>query len=546
LFFTFSVMLQKLHKPAIFGFFALFLFIGLAIYKDYGINWDEPLGREYGTINWIYITEKFMPSFLEGKEFCKGCPPLEQYVDADHGPFFELIPTIIEWIFQVKSINTIYHIRHFCVFAFFFIGVYYFYKLLQLRFNRPWISLAGATMLILSPRFFAEAFYNGKDIPFVALIIISCYTLYQFLEKKNFKSAFWHGLICGMAIDVRILGLIMPGLTFALTLLSLNIFRKEGDRLKVLLPALLYFFVFLVISTVLFWPYLWEDALTRFPAVIKSGSKFKWAGEVLYFGKTYFARKEPWHYFTGWLFVTTPVFYSLLFLIGCCVALIKAIKNRLLLFKNKAERLDLIMLGLFFIPYFANIIIGFVLYDGWRHMYALYVPFMYLAVYGFVFIYDKAVAYDAKKVTKRFSYAVMLICFACIGQLAFWIIKNHPYQYVYFAFYKGDRVRQEFDLDYWGLSYKQALEYILENSNKEKIYVFAQNVPALHNRNAISDWQNQRLEFVDDATKADYFIANYRWHTLDFTKEELHTSILFEEHSIKVDGMTIMSVYKLR
>ena len=52
------------------------------------------------------------------------------------------------------------------------------------------------------------------------------------------------------------------------------------------------------------------------------------------------------------------------------------------------------------------------------------------------------------------------------------MIKIHPYQNVYFNFLAGKKIEGKFETDYWALSNKQALEYILLNNNKDyyKIY----------------------------------------------------------------------------
>ena len=45
------------------------------------------------------------------------------------------------------------------------------------------------------------------------------------------------------------------------------------------------------------------------------------------------------------------------------------------------------------------------------------------------------------------------------------MIRNHPFQNVYFNnFLSHDEqyLRKNFEMDYWGTSYKQALEYVLK------------------------------------------------------------------------------------
>ena len=51
------------------------------------------------------------------------------------------------------------------------------------------------------------------------------------------------------------------------------------------------------------------------------------------------------------------------------------------------------------------------------------------------------------------------------------MIKNHPHQNVYFNFLAGKNIEKKFELDYWGLSNKQAYEYILKNDSDDKILI---------------------------------------------------------------------------
>ena len=57
------------------------------------------------------------------------------------------------------------------------------------------------------------------------------------------------------------------------------------------------------------------------------------------------------------------------------------------------------------------------------------------------------------------------------------MLKNHPYQYLYFNNLAGNNITNNFDLDYWGTSNKSALTYIAAHDKRDKlnIYVFANN-----------------------------------------------------------------------
>jgi hypothetical protein len=71
----------------------------------------------------------------------------------------------------------------------------------------------GAALLVFSPRIFAEAFHNYKDLVFMNLFAVGAYTLTRLLRRPTAKRAAVHALVTALATDVRIMGLLLPVLT---------------------------------------------------------------------------------------------------------------------------------------------------------------------------------------------------------------------------------------------------------------------------------------------------------------------------------------------
>ena len=44
-------------------FFLIYLTIGVSIYQDYGISWDEPVHREIASVTAKYLASIFLPGF---------------------------------------------------------------------------------------------------------------------------------------------------------------------------------------------------------------------------------------------------------------------------------------------------------------------------------------------------------------------------------------------------------------------------------------------------------------------------------------------------
>ena len=171
----------------------------------------------------------------------------------------------------------------------------------------------GFLFLILSPRIFAEAFYNNKDIIFLSFYAISFYYfLKYFITKKN-CFIYLFSLFAAMSINVRILGvLIVLIFIFVLFLDGLNskkIFKKNFiDIIKC--------FLLVVLFSYLFWPFLWSNPLENLIYTFKSMSSYNWRGLVFFLGEYHQAKYIPWNYTMTLFTVTTPLIIVIFFIVG--------------------------------------------------------------------------------------------------------------------------------------------------------------------------------------------------------------------------------------
>ena len=123
--------------------------------------------------------------------------------------------------------------------------------------------------------------------------------------------------------------------------------------------------------------------------------------------------------------------------------------------------------------------------------------------------------------------------------------KNHPYQYVYFNFLAGKNFNQKFEMDYYGVSNKNALEHILEKENK-KIKIYNLNTTDLFlTKKIIKKEMREKVVIVDNSEDADYITNNYiDWRgEINPTKYKVPDNFkIFYE--IKVDNVAINTIYK--
>ena len=522
-----SLISCRNKEKLIVSFFFLFFFIiGLFIYKDYGIYWDEQANRWHGL--------KAARFFLQGNQ------RYFQEQSRCDSAVFELFLAFIEIFFGLTGgSQSAFFMRHLVTFILFFISTFFFYLLSKKQFLDWKTALLGPLFLFLSPRIFANSFYNSIDISFLAVFIIAVFTLINFLEKKNWRIAFFHSFVCAVLIDIRIIGVIIPFLTllfFAIDLLTVD--RRE-NKIKLISCFLIYTF-FLIILTIFFWPVLWENPWQNFWFTFKKMAHYPWKEKVLYFGNYFRADNLPWHYILVSMMTTTPIIYIFLFFIGIICFSKQIIRNSAeCYFKYKNE---LIFFTWFFFPLFMVIFLKSVLYDSWRHLFFVYPAFLLFSLKGLVFI-NQFIKTKFSGLTFRYikRFFLLIIGFSLIN-IGCLMIRYHPFQYVYFNKLIGrdfKKAKQNFDLDYWGLSYKQALGYILDNDSKKQIKIYVINSPGKDNAAILEADKRIRLAYVEEPGQADYFLSNFRGHQEDYPYQQ-------EFYSVKINGAIIMIVYKLK
>lgn len=496
---------ELFFKRAALVFFVGLFITGLFIFSDYGIYWDEEVQKtQVGSINYNYIKTGDNTALLAN---------FHKY----YGPAFEVLLSAAEDIFNVTEPRSAYLLRHGICFLSFFIAVICFYLICFKLFKKRSIALLGAVMLVMSPRIFADSFYDSKDLSMLCFCIIAAYTMFLFIEKQTIVTALVHGLFCGFVMDIRIMGVLIPIATVYLFVMN---------EKKKMLPFAV-FTGYTLFSIVAFWPILWMDPVNNFMEAFRQMSNYPVMGSTnLYMGKNVPAADLPWHYLPVWIGITTPVLYSIFFIKG----LFFSAKSVIAAFRKTAYLHAILFI--LFAPVLAVIVLNSTLYDGWRHVFFIYPFFLLIAVYGFIQLIETL---KNTNVAKTIVYSTVVY----IAWILIVMIKEHPYQNVYFNVLAGNNLQKRYEMDYWGLSYKQGLEYIAANDKSEQIYVAVQNLPGILNFNMLSAEDKKRLIWTNNPGTANYFLTNFRNHPDDFG---FGTSV----HKIKVGGEKIMEVIKLR
>ena len=524
-------------------YFFTLLTVGLFTFPDYGISIDEDNTRINGFVSLKYIFEIFFPNQVNEIDKFTNIPSMSQWTEQGHGIIFDLPTAYLELTLQIEDSRKYYLIRHFINFLFFIVAIYFFFLLINNRYNSWILAILGSTFLFLTPRIFAQSFYNNKDIIFMSLFVISMYTAVNFLQKPSYKNAIFFSISSALTIDVRVLGIILPILI--LIFYIINIFQNINYKKNSIKP-LIVFLILTPFLIIFFWPYLWENPITNFVTSFKNLSHHDVNIYNFYLGEHIHSKRVPWHYPIIWIFVSTPLFYLSLFLIGFIFILRRLIKRILKIEENDSsndiwrgnkEIQDLIFFSSFAVPLFCVIIFNSTLYDGWRHLYFIYPSFLMISLFGLHVL--KILFFNNNK------NILIILSFLLLSPTIIWMLKNNPYQYVYFNLLAGKNFNDKFDMDYWGLSNANALEHIAKSENRKVKISNIGTTDLQISKTFIPEAYRDKLTIINEDENSDYIINNYRNWLGGNINQEIKTPINFEIfYEIKIDGVPINTIYR--
>jgi len=521
-------------------FFGALIVLGCFLVGDYGVSIDEPTDHYNGAVSGKYVAEVLLPTFGQHDSTVTQIRSLASHNNNDHGVVFELPVAGLGRLFTHKQSARYYLLRHLLIFLVFVLGTWALYRLSWLRFNSQVAGILTAALLVLSPRMFGEAFFNGKDIVFLACFTLAMYTLARLLQQPTFGRALLHGAATAIAIAMRLPALILVFFTVG-SFAVLALYPGPTDSVaRRRYPGILTVYLLLTaLGVVGCWPYLWEAPLTRFALAYRSLSHYSWPFTTLYLGQFHLATQLPWHYIPVWLLVTTPLPYVLAAIVGLISSLWQLLSSRGHNLSSLVGRLDLLLIGWLLCPVLSVIVLKSTLYDGWRHLYFVYPALLLLAVRGLMLIRQAL-----KRPSVRWLAAGLLVLFSfetlrTTGRM----VRLHPYEHLYFNHLSAPIVEQQFERDYWGLAFRQGLEWVLAHDPAASITVSSDVQDMLYaNTLLLSSAEQARLRLVPKGSPlppARYFLANYRWHPQPYPD-----SLGPEVYAIRAEGIRILSVFR--
>ena len=503
--------------------FVLALVISLLTYKDYGQGWDEGPQRNPGILSFNYIYHGSQQLFNEASD--------------NHGAGYELLLVFAEKALRLKDYKSIFEMRHIFTHIFFLVCCLFGYALTLRMYKDKWLASLAFIMLVLCPRLYGHSFINSKDMPFLCMLIVTL-SLCQSAFATNKKWLFLLlGVACGYATSIRIMGVMYAVFIMAFLVIDMltDIKNKEKPTKQLVNMGLFAAgFCFLLYIS---WPYIWKSPVHKFGESFSRMSHFDWHGSVLFGGKIIPATQIPWTYFPVWFIISNPPVWLLIGAAGIGWAIYEFFKKPLAFFQNTQERNYLLYLGCFFIPIFAVIVLHSVIYDDWRHLYFVYPAFVFIGIFAV-----------HKLWSGKTKIAVQALCGLQIAFLLLFMVKNHPFHYVYFnalVSHDEEYIRRNYEEEYWGISNMQALQYLAANDTSRKIRICGTfKEPIDNNVLMLPPDQQKRFVWINEAVQGDYFITNFRLHPEDYPDDQHAFPNI--EYEIKVNNSTIMRIYYMQ
>ena len=525
---------------------AVFLLIGVFTFRDYGISTDELRELYNSVINYKYIISlvnniNIIPQQVKdnlNNSLFDEFPDLHDWEDRFYGTAVMFPTVFVEAAsgFTMEA-DDLFRMRHLYNYLNFIAAALCFFLLLHKRFKDSYVPLFGLLMLLLYPRFFAEAFYNLKDILFASWFVISVYFMFRLFERKSFANSVLAGLVLAVSANTRIIGIVVLLLAYAFFAAEI-LTKREKENVKLLLKTVLTVTVSFFVFYVIFTPASWRNPFVFFiDAVSYYMYSTPWEHTHLYMGEM-ITKHVPWHYVPVWMFISIPVFYTVFFFIGNAGTVktaVKKIRERSWTCGDKLFVYDLFNFLLFWCTLAGLIILKAVLYEGWRHVYFLFIPFLYTSAAGL---------YHAKRYLEKFKYLIYLPYTLMILTLVFsarWLIVNHPYGNLYLNIPMKNYAGERFTRDAWALTQRESVEYILKTDDGKNITYMTNALLFLANL-ILPQEQVSRIQYLEHSViPPDYHDKVMFW----FDNEPKNEFPGFRVYrTIKVDGIDTMVTYK--
>jgi Dolichyl-phosphate-mannose-protein mannosyltransferase len=421
--------------------------VALATFRDYGLGWDDYTHSQYGAL----LVSLYRSGF--GDQRALSFVNLYMY-----GGGFDMVATLAAKILPFGLFET----RRLVGAAVGLLGLFATWRLGR-RLGGPMAGFFALLMLATCPLYYGHMFINAKDGPFAAVMMIALLGLvraFQEYPRTTPPTIALCGIGVGLAIGARVLG----GFAVANALLPLPFIiairsRTEGAKVAMrecgsfLIPFIpAGILAYLVMGLV--WPWSVLSPLNPFRAVEYFSNFFEKPWRELFRGQLIPVIDMPRSYVPTLFAVQVPELMLALGICGVAGALfVLAMKGERSAESSGRRAALLATLLAVLLPVLITVATRPAMYNGIRHFVFVLPPLAALA--------GLAGAQFVQRIWQYGRIAVGAIALMLLVGLASPILdmlRLHPYEYTDYNRIAGGvpRARENYMLDYWGLSLTQA------------------------------------------------------------------------------------------
>jgi Dolichyl-phosphate-mannose-protein mannosyltransferase len=440
------------HRPRIgWNGLALGLFVAaaalvVATFDQYGVTWDEDLLNAYGG----YCLSYYLSHFTDLRAL--------DFLDlTNYGAAFDMSAAALNLVSPFGTFET-RHLLNGLVGVAGLIGTWQLGRTL----GGPRAGFIAALFLVLTPNYYGQMFNNPKDIPFAAAMVWALWAMVRLLPdlpRPRWGHIATLGLACGLAMGVRVGGLMLFGYLGLMLLLWAAWRGSDGAGWRraiaagwvagwrVLVPAALIAYGVMLF----FWPWAQGAPFTHPLEALAAFSHQDFPYPTLFAGAYILPADMPWEYLPVHIVLALPELVLMLALAAPVVAYVAAKRAPRPMDRTRAIGVFMVGFAIVF-PVAYAIAIHATLFDGMRHFIFVLPPIACAAALAA----DVAVERLKRVPWRRPVYGALALYSAYhVGVMAM----LHPDEYVYYNMLVGGvhGARGLFKLDYWANSYIEAV-----------------------------------------------------------------------------------------
>ncbi len=460
-----------------------------------------------------------------------------------YGQSFDLLTHLV---IKALNIENIYRARHFMT------GLAGALTIITAGFLGRFLAGYGTGCLVMLlmfifPRFLGHSMNNPLDIPFALGYIFTIYQSFRFLKRLPHFSlpiTVWMTLGMAFTVSIRIGGLILVPYIFFFAACYL-FFTKWDFRffskpwLRIAGRGFLWLSAISAggyLLSLIPWPYGREAPFSHPFNALKMMSNITVSLRVLYDNTIYWSNRLPWHYISKNILITVPVLILAGFLLalGWC---------------GRARR-NIRPLWVFFLYFSVLFPIAYLIYKnsnvygGWRHLIFVFPSMAVLSGLGLKYVYGISGG-------RIYRFAMWLLLVAGITHPVIHIVRNYPYQYIYFNEAAGGlkNAYGKYETDYFLNSLKGGSEWLIKNrimpaaDTAQKKIIVASNAP-------IGYYFRNRKETVKTTYTRYYSRGHHDWDYAILVNNFINPYQLTHDlyppkntiHTIDVNGLPVCAV----